>query len=105
MKPKSLLAALLLLHVLAHPAVHTLVPGFGKAPAIQSSTEDERSTERFSSLGPCVGCQTCSSLLVPQTVVSAAPPPTLTERISIGVSFYVSGEFDRTFSARAPPLA
>ncbi|MFQ5777670.1 MAG: hypothetical protein ACE5IP_06645 [Terriglobia bacterium] len=105
MKSRIVLAVLLLLHVLAHPALHALVPAGEAAPVLRSSTESDGGAADFTTLGPCLGCQTSSSLLASPAAATSLPPPPRWENLSPASPSYESGASDWTFSARAPPLS
>jgi hypothetical protein len=101
---KRLLAVLLFLHVLVHPAVHAFPIPWPSPPAI-GTLPDTNDSPVVLGLGPCIGCQTGSTLGVASDSAEPVPIPTVWERVSLPVATFCWQPFDPAIPARAPPLA
>lgn len=105
MRPRSLLAILLFLHVLAHPAVHDL-PSLGPAsPQIEQRPDSDEPSVVPGSLGPCLGCRTASSLLAAPVGVASVPVTSHWEKLSVSTDSHRSLPPSTNRPARAPPLS
>lgn len=102
MKPRRVAAILLLLHVLAHPALHAGV-SLPASPQAAPASLPEGSSQA-SSMGQCVTCRTGSSLVESHIQFAVWPPESPIEPLLASSPAYRSWRPLPAPSSRAPPL-
>lgn len=103
MRPKTLLALVLLLHFLAHPAIHNLTFGLPESASLTEPSEGGSPAAGRESLGSCLNCRTGSNLVAAplpgflHALVSLAPQPAASDE------FLPTRLMEFPLSSRAPP--
>lgn len=104
-KPKTLVAVVLLLHVLVHPAVHGLVVPSVAPTELRAPSSSETSAARAEALGPCLVCRNGSSVVAPPAPLAVQSLDATWEPLSPPEFPFLTQSFARAVAARAPPLA
>ena len=104
-KPKTLIAVILLLHVLVHPAVHGMGLASPAATELRTPPDSETAGARAEALGPCLGCRGAASTIAPPAPLAVQSLDVNWEPLSPPKLLTSTQPFARPLAARAPPLA
>ena len=103
MKPKTALALLLLLHFLAHPAMHAPALSHSGAVSLSEPSEGSSPTAARDTLGSCLACRTGSSVLAPLLPVFLPALVSVTAPPAAKTDFLYARLTEFSLSSRAPP--
>ena len=103
MRPKTFLALVLLLHFLAHPAVHAPALSHSGVVSVSESGEENSPTAARETLGSCLACRTASSVVAPLLPVFLPALVPVTAQPAATTEFLYAHLTDLTLSSRAPP--
>jgi len=102
-KPKTFLALILLLHFLAHPAVHAPALSHSGVVSVSEPGEENSPTAARETLGSCLACRTASSVVTPLLPVFLPALMSLTAQPSATTDFLHARLTEFSLSSRAPP--
>lgn len=105
MKPQSAVAVFLLLHMLAHPAMHGFPLAEPGPPTLQPVSESGDPLVRSQGVGPCLACRTASTAIAPPVPSSLIPQGACWQAQRGPAEPYHSQLLDSPLSPRAPPLS
>ena len=103
MKPKTILALVLLLHFLAHPAVHRLSNGLPERVSLSEPSEEGSPTAGRESLGSCLACRSGSSVVTPPLPVILPALASVAPQAAAVDDFLHARLIEFPLSPRAPP--
>ena len=102
-RPKTFLALVLLLHFLAHPAVHLPAIGHADAASLSAPSQSDSPAAARESLGSCLACRTASSVVAPLLPVFLPALAPVAAQPAATTEFLYAHVTDHTLSSRAPP--
>ncbi len=105
MKAWTLIAVLLLVQVLVHPAVHVPLSAGPSAPELHQLPERGSPQARLGRLGPCLGCRTAGSLVATPLAIEPLGLSASREAVLFQSVSYYPQDLNPAASSRAPPLA
>ena len=105
MKSKAVLAAVLLLQILAHPAGHALLSPAPTAPQLNTAPDTKGNKGWLEGARPCLACRSGASMVALPVPVAAVVFPAIWQQLPTATDLRPSQAFKLSLSARAPPLA
>lgn len=105
MKRKAVVAAVLLLHMLVHPAGHALLTPAPISPQFVSAAGENSTQAWLEGVRPCLACRSGASMVAPPVPVAGLVFPALWQPLPPATDYYFSQALKLSLSVRAPPLA
>ncbi|HXE76578.1 MAG TPA: hypothetical protein VNN18_13215 [Candidatus Xenobia bacterium] len=107
MKTRTVLAALLLLHLLVHPLIHShaLVALSAASPELQPPGDAESNRARAAGPVHCMACRSGASSVATPVASEVIPIPSLSAPLSVASTVRPSSFVSASLPARAPPVS
>jgi len=103
-KLKAAVAAVLLVHMLVHPAGHALFTPAPTSPQLLSAPGEKSNQGWLEGARPCLACRSGTSMVASSVPVAAIAFPALWQPLPPATDHYSSLALKLSLSVRAPPL-